>query len=111
MSYVAQLDAHADWLELQAERKDADEAARADSYRQAWDDMLKKRSIDAETGMKYMPKLIDVMSEASALNDDSIFRALMQGLLHCAHKGQIEAIEALDKLRDFFVGWQLENHK
>lgn len=111
MSYVAQLDAHADWLERKADQSDAREAARADAYREAWDDIIKQRSIDADTGMKYMPKLIDVFSEATCQNDDSIYRSLMQALVHCAAKGQIEAIEALDKVKSYFIAWCVESDK
>lgn len=111
MSMAEHLDAHANWLEHEAARADAQEERRADAYREAWDDMLKKRSIDAETGMKYMPKLIDVFSEVTCQNDDSIYRSLMQALVHCAAKGQIEAIEALEKVKDYFVSCCMEFDK
>jgi hypothetical protein len=53
MNMVEQLDAHADWQERQAEAADALEERQAQHLREAWDDCLKARTIDAEISGGY----------------------------------------------------------
>jgi hypothetical protein len=87
----------------EADKHEHQLSIRADNYRAEFDKLIAARNIDAETGMKYMPRLIDVMGEATGLTDDGIFRSMMQALVHCAAKGQIEAVEAMDRVKQFFV--------
>jgi hypothetical protein len=111
MSYAEFLDAHADWQERQADKADAQEAAQAEACREAWGACLKQRNIDAEIGGGYYSDLIEVLNDTCSDGDQTINRALMQALVHCAAKGQIEAVEALDKVRDFFVTKTMEFHQ
>jgi hypothetical protein len=111
MNMVEHLDIHADWQERQAEAQDARDERTADQLREGWDACLKQRNIDAEIGGGYYSDLIEVLNDACSDGDQTINRALMQALVHCAAKGQIEAIEALDKVRDFFVTKTMEFHQ
>jgi hypothetical protein len=108
MPMVTQLDAHADWQERQAEAADDREERQAQQLREAWDGCLKQRNIDAPIGGGYYSDLIEVMSDACSDGDQTINRALMQALVHCAAKGQIEAVEALEKVKAFFVKQTME---
>ncbi|PUE09019.1 hypothetical protein B9Z51_08800 [Limnohabitans sp. T6-5] len=97
-----------DMADARAEADEERQSERADSYRQAFAELVMTRNVDAETGMKYMPKLIDVVAEAGC-EDESVLRAMLQGLLHCVAKGQAEAITAMEKVGDFFVTKRLED--
>ena len=111
MNMVEQLDAHADWQERQAEAADALEEWQAQKLREAWDECLKARDIDAEIGGGYYGDLIEVLGDACSDGDQTINRALMQALVNCAANGQTEAIEALDKVKGFFVNKIMEFRK
>jgi len=103
MNMVDQLDAHADWQERQADASDKHEEEQIKHLQDEWDACLRQRSIDAEIGGDYYGDLIEVLNEACSDLDQTINRALMQALVHCAAKGQVEAVEALDKVKDFFI--------
>lgn len=111
MNMVEHLDLHADLLEREAEAADALEDRRRADLAEGWDGCLKQRDIDAEIGGGYYTDLIEVLGDACSDGDQTINRALMQALVHCAAKGQIEAIEALDRVKDFFVQKTMEFHK
>jgi hypothetical protein len=111
MNMVEQLDAHADWQERQAEAADGREERQAQQLREAWDECLKARNIDAEISGGYYGDLIEVLNDACSDGDQTINRALMQALVHCAANGQIEAVEALDKVKAFFVNKTMEFRK
>ena len=111
MNMVEHLDVHADWLERQAEAADERDKRTADQLREGWDDCLKQRDIDAPIGGGYYSDLMEVLSDAEMDADQTINRALMQALVDCAAKGQVEAVEALDKVKDFFVTKTLEFHQ
>ena len=111
MNMVEQLDAHADWQERQTGAADALEEWQAQELREVWDDCLKARSIDAGISGGLYDDLMEVLDDACTDGDQTINRALMQALVHCAAKGQIEAVEALDKVKDFFVTKTLEFHQ
>jgi hypothetical protein len=111
MNMVAQLDAHADWLERQAEAADDREERQAQQLRESWDACLKQRDIDAPISGGYYSDLIEVMSDACSDMDQTINRALMQALVHCAAKGQVEAVEALETVKAFFVNKTMEFHQ
>lgn len=111
MNMVESLDLHADWLERQAEKEDAREERRRAQLAEGWDGCLKQRNIDAPIAGGYYSDLIEVLGDACSDGDQTINRALMQALVHCAHKGQIEAIEALDKVKAFFVTKTMEFRK
>ena len=111
MNMVEHLDAHADWLERQADKADAHEEHQRAGLALAWADCLKHRDIDTPIGGGYYSDLIEVLGDACSDGDQTINRALMQALVHCAHKGQVEAIEALDKVKDFFVTKTMEFHQ
>ena len=108
MSLVDQQDAHADWQERHAEAADDREERQAQQLSEAWDECLRHRSIDAPIGGGYYGDLIEVLNDACSDGDQTINRALMQALVHCAANGQIEAVEALDKVKDYFVGQTME---
>ena len=108
MSLVEQQDAHADWLEAEADRADAQEDRRRADLSECWDDCLKQRDIDAEIGGGFYGDMIEVLDDACSDGDQTINRALMQALVHCAAKGQIEAVEALDKVKGFFINRTME---
>jgi len=97
------LDAHADWQERQADASDKHEEEQIKHLQDEWDACLRQRSIDAEIGGDYYGDLIEVLNEACSDLDQTINRALMQALVRCAAKGQVEAVEALDKVKDFFI--------
>jgi hypothetical protein len=111
MNMVEQLDAHADWQERQAEAADALEERQAQELREAWDVCLKARNIDAEISGGYYSDLIEVLNDACSDGDQTIHRALMQALVDCAANGQVEAIEALDRVKAFFVNETMEFRK
>jgi hypothetical protein len=111
MSLVDQLDAHADWLESEANKANSKEERQAALLGVAWDECLRQRSIDAPIGGGYYSDLIEVLGDACSDGDQTINRALMQALVHCAAKGQIEAVEALDQVKAFFVTKTMEFHK
>jgi hypothetical protein len=108
MNMVEQLDAHADWQERQAEAADGREERQAQQLREAWDECLKARDIDAEISGGYYGDLIEVLNDACSDGDQTINRALMQALVHCAANGQVEAVEALDMVKAFFVNKIME---
>lgn len=107
MSLVAQRDAHADWLESEYDLADAREARQRQELAKCWDDCLKQRSIDAPIGGGFYSDMIEVLND-SCSSEETINRALMQALIHCAHKGQIEAIEAMNKVKEFFITKTME---
>jgi hypothetical protein len=111
MNMVEHLDVHADWQERQAEAADGREEWQAQQLREAWDDCLKARNIDAEISGGYYSDLIEIMDDACSDGDQTIHRALMQALVNCAANGQIEAVEALDKVKAFFVNKNMEFYK
>jgi hypothetical protein len=111
MNMVETLDAHADWLESQADKAEAHEERQRAGLAFAWADCLKQRNIDAPIGGGYYSDLIEVLGDACSDGDQTINRACMQALVHCAAKGQVEAIEALDKVKAFFVTKTMEFHK
>jgi hypothetical protein len=111
MNMVEHLDLHADWQERQAEAADERDERTADKLREGWDDCLKARSIDAGISGGLYDDLMEVLDDACTEGDQTINRALMQALVHCAAKGQIEAVEALDKVKAFFVIKTMEFHK
>ena len=93
----------------EAEAQEMRDSARADELRDEFNKLVKARDIDGATGVACMPRLFDVMSEATCLIDDTIFRKMMQALVHCAAKGQIEAVEAMAEVKQFFVDSVMEN--
>jgi hypothetical protein len=103
MNMVEQLDAHADWQERQADKADAHEEHQRAGLAFAWADCLQQRNIDAPIGGGYYSDLIEVLNDACSDGDQTINRALMQALINCAANGQIEAVEALEKVKSFFV--------
>ncbi len=111
MNMVEHLDVHADWLERQAEAADEREARQVNGLRMAWADCLKQRNIDTPIGGGYYSDLIEVLNDACSDGDQTINRACMQALVHCAAKGQIEAIEALNSVKAFFVTKTMEFHQ
>jgi hypothetical protein len=111
MNMVEHLDAHADWLEGQADKAEAHEERQRAGLALAWADCLKHRDIDTPIGGGYYSDLIEVLGDACSGGDQAINRACMQALVHCAAKGQIEAVEALDKVKAFFVTKTMEFHK
>ena len=111
MNMVKHLDAHADWLESQADKADAHEEWQRARLAIEWDDCLKQRDIDAPIGGGYYGDLLEVLGDACSDGDQTINRALMQALVHCAAKGQIEAVQALEKVKAFFVTKTMEFHK
>lgn len=111
MNMVEHLDLHADWLERQADKADALEERQAALLGVAWDDCLRHRNIDAPIGGGYYSDLIEVLDDACSDGNQTINRTLMQALVHCAAKGQIEAMEALDQVKDFFITKTMEFHK
>jgi len=111
MNMVEQLDAHAEWQERQAEAADALEEWQAQQLREAWDVCLKAQNIDAEISGGYYGDLIEVMDDACSDGDQTIHRACMQALVNCAANGQIEAVEALEMVKGFFVNKIMEFHK
>lgn len=111
MNMVEHLDLHADWLERQADKEDARDEHRRAELAEGWDGCLKQRNIDAEISGGYYADLIEVLGDACSDADQTINRALMQALVHCAAKGQIEAVEALDKVKAFFVNKTMEFDK
>jgi hypothetical protein len=111
MNMVEHLDAHAEWLENQAIKADAYEDHRRAGLRMAWADCLKQRNIDTPIGGGYYSNLIEVLNDACSDGDQTINRALMQALVDCAAKGQAEAVQALDKVRAFFVTKTMEFHQ
>ena len=111
MNMVEHLDLHADWQERESDRSDDHDERLAAEHRDAWNACVKQRNIDAEIGGGYYADLIEVLNDASSDVDQKINRALMQALVHCAAKGQIEAIEALDQVKDFFITKTLDFHK
>ena len=108
MNMVEQLDAHADWQERQAEAADALEEQQAQQLREAWDECLKARNIDAEIGGGCYGDLIEVLGDACSDGDQTINRALMQALVNCAANGQVEAVQALEMVKGFFVNKIME---
>jgi len=108
MNMVEHLDVHADWIERQAQAKDE---RKSDELRKAWATCLQQRNIDTPIGGDYYSDLIEVLDDACSDGDQTINRACMQALVHCAAKGQIEAIEALDKVKAFFVTKTMEFHQ
>jgi hypothetical protein len=111
MNMIEQIDAHADWLERQADKADSKEDTKAALLGVAWDDCLRQRDIDALIGGGYYTNLIEVLNDACSGGDQKINRECMKALLHCAAKGQIEAIEALDKVKAFFIAKTMEFRK
>ena len=111
MLMVEHLDAHAYWLEREADRADAQEERRRADLEIAWADCLRQRNIDAPIGGGYYSDLIEVLGDACSDCDQTINRTLMQGLVHCAAKGQIEAIEALEQVKVFFIAKTMEFHQ
>lgn len=111
MSYVSQLDAHADWLESQADAADAREEQFAEDLAEAWDDCLKARDLDAPIWGGYFSDMTEVLGEACSTADQTINRALMQALVDLANKGQVEAIQALDLVKDYFIEKTMEFKK
>ena len=108
MDMVESLDLHADWLERQADKAEARDDHRRALLAEGWDGCLRQRNIDAPIGGGYYSALIEVLGDACSDGDQTINRALMQALVHCAAKGQIEAIEALDKVKAFFITKTME---
>jgi hypothetical protein len=111
MNMVEHLDVHADWLERQSEAADALEEWQAQQLREAWDECLKQRNIDAPIGGGYYSDLIEVLGDACSDGDQTINRALMQALVNCAANGQVEAAQALEMVKDFFVNKTMEFYK
>lgn len=111
MDMAEHLDLHADWLERQAEIADAREEGQRTALAEVWADCLKQRDIDAEIGGDYYTDLIEVLGDACSDGDQTINRALMQALVTCAAKGQPEAVEALDKVKAFFITKTMEFHQ
>jgi hypothetical protein len=111
MNMVETLDAHADWLERQADKADVHEEHQRAGLAFAWDECLKARNIDAPIGGGYYSDLIEVLNDACSDGDQTIHRACMQALVNCAANGQIEAVHALDKVKAFFVNETMEFYK
>lgn len=111
MNMVEHLDVHADWLEREADKADAREERRRADLAEGWDDCLRQRTIDAPICGGYYADLMEALSDAQMDADQTINRALMQALVHCAAKGQIEAVEALDQVKAFFVTKTMEFHR
>jgi hypothetical protein len=111
MNIVEHLDAHADWLESQADKADAHAEYQRARLAIEWDDCLKQRDIGAQIGGGYYGDLLEVLGDACSDADQTINRALMQALVDCAAKGQIEAVQALEKVKAFFVTETMEFHK
>lgn len=103
MNMVEHLDLHADWLERQDDKADNIEERQRAGLSMAWADCLKQRDIDALIGGGYYTDLSEVLNDACSDSNQTINRACMQALVHCAAKGQIEAMEALDKVKAFFI--------
>ena len=108
MNMVLHLDVHADWLERETDRADAREDRRRADLAEGWDGCLRQRNIDAPIGGGYYADLMEALSDACSDADQTINRACMQALVHCAAKGQIEAVEALDKVKAFFITKTME---
>jgi hypothetical protein len=108
MNYVSQLDAHANWLESEADAADARAERQAECLSQDWDDCIKERNLDANIGGGYFQDLIEVLGEACSQGDQTINRALMQALVDLAVKGHPEAVQALDLVKDFFIEQTME---
>lgn len=111
MNMIEQIDAHADWMERQADKADSKEDTQAALLGVAWDDCLRQRKADAPIGGGFYGDLLEVFSDACSQGDQTINQALMQALVDCAAKGQPEAVEALDKVKAFFVTKTMEFHK
>jgi hypothetical protein len=111
MNMVEHLDVHADWIERQAQAKNERDERKSDELRKAWATCLQQRNIDTPIGGDYYSDLLEVLSDACSDGDQTINRACMQALVHCAAKGQIEAVEALDRVKDFFVTKTMEFYR
>lgn len=111
MNMIEQIDAHADWMESEAVKADSKEECQAALIGAHWDECLRGRDIDAPIGGGFYGDLIEVLDDAQMNADQTINRAMMQALVHCAAKGQPEAVVALGKVKDFFITRTMEFHK
>ena len=111
MNMVEHQDLHADWLESQADKADAHNERQRARLGIEWDDFLTQRDFDATIGGGYYDDLHEVLGDACSDGDQTINRALMQAIVDCAAKGQIEAVQALEKVKAFFVTETMEFHK
>jgi hypothetical protein len=108
MNYVSQLDAHADWLESEANAMDARAERQAEYLSQDWDDCLKERNVDADPGGKWFMDLLEVMNDA-ACSDEKLNKAMMQAIVDSAAQGHAGSIQALALVKDYFIEQTMEN--
>ena len=110
MDMAEHLDMHADWQEREADKADAREDRLRATLATAWDECLADFNIDTPIGGGYYTDLIEVLNLACSDADQTIQRMCMQALVHCAAAGQADAIEALEKVKEFFITTTLEFH-
>lgn len=94
--------ADVDAAEREAERHER----KVDAWREEFQKAAKTCDINTETGIKCMPKLIDVFGEALAEDSETVHNEAFRALLLLARKGQIEAIEWLQKLEDRYIAFR-----
>ena len=91
------------------DRADADAEAherKIETWREEFRKAAATVNINTESGIKALPKLIDVFNEAAVETDDTVFNEAFRALLLLARKGQIEAVEWLQKLEDRYIAFR-----
>lgn len=86
-----------------AEAEDQARERKIESWREEFRAAAATVDINTESGIKCLPKMIDVFGETAVETDDTVFNEAFRALLLLARKGQIEAIEWLQKLEDRYV--------
>lgn len=106
MGYDEMLLAHHQRDEDRAEAQAEAHEARIDTWREEFRKAAATVDINTESGIRCMPKLIDVFNEAAGEMDETVFNEAFRALLLLAKKGQIEAVEWLAKLEDRYVAFR-----
>lgn len=91
------------------DRRDQFAEALESRHAAEFDALIQTRRLFEPTGLRACPTVYDVFVDGFAHQNDNIFKTAVQGLIHCAAKGQIEAVEALSELKTYFV--QLKNEQ
>lgn len=104
--YDEMLLAHHQRDEDRAEAEAEAHEARIDTWRTEFRAATAKVDINTESGIKALPKLIDVYDEATCESDQTVQHEAFRALLLLAKKGQIEAVEWLAKLEDRYVAFR-----
>jgi hypothetical protein len=88
--------------ELEAERQEL----RIETWRTEFRRAAASCDIHTESGIRCLPKMVDVFSEALAEDSETVHNEAFRALLLLARKGQIEAVEWLKKLEDRYVAFR-----